>query len=926
MSLAAGNRLGPYEIQSAIGAGGMGEVYRARDTRLDRTVAIKILPPHVAGDPEFRERFEREARAVSQLNHPHICTLHDVGRLRADGATAGEGETVDFLVLEYLDGESLADRLRKGPLPVDQAIAYATQIAAALDAAHRRGILHRDLKPGNVMVTASGVKLLDFGLAKTTPASAGAGSGRGTSFSAPVTMTTPLTSQGTILGTFQYMAPEVIEGEAADARADIWAFGCVLHEMLTGVRPFAGKTQASLIGAILKDEPPSVSAAQPLVPPALDRIVRTCLAKDPNQRVQSAHDLLLNLQWIAEGGSAAGVPAPVLARRRSRERTIWLAAAIAAALFGALAAWLLKPAPPRTNLVRRFVHTLPADQSFTRTGRHAVAIAPDGSFFIYVANSQLYLRRMNELEAQPIKGTQEDPVEPVISPDGQWVAYCVPPVQGAAAPTTGQPSAALKKIPVTGGAPIILATVGFPFGAAWQGDTIVVGQGPGGVVTVPHGGGTPTNIVTLRSADEVASMPQLVDAGRTLVFTLANRGLSSWNEADVVAQSLPTGERTVIVTGAHDAHVLPGGILTYVRAGTLFAGRFDPARPGRVADAAPLVTGITAATAVGSAGPGQYAISTDGHLTYLADPGQAQGAKRSLVWVNRDGREEPIVAERRGYVSARVASDGARIALDEGQGLTRSIWIWDVQHDILQRLTSELDQSEKRAPVWLPGSRSLIYSATGNGRSVVIRVAADGTGTPEELVEDKQALLVPKSMSRDGQQLLYTRWTATTSADIASVPISGDRTPRPLIATPAIEDNPTVSPDGRWLSYESQESGRTEIYVRTFPDVNGARWQISANGGRHPVWSRDGRELFFETAEGRLAAIRVDPGETFRYAKPTLLFDVKPYFVNFPTTPYDVAPDGRFVFIKDAPTQNAPQTIVFVGHWLDEVRARVMKR
>ena len=916
MSLAAGTRLGPYEIVSPIGAGGMGEVYRARDTRLDRTVAIKILPTHVSSDPEFRERFEREARAVSQLNHPHICTLHDVGRA---------GET-DFLVLEYIDGESLADRLRKGPLSVDQAIRYATQIAAALDAAHRRGILHRDLKPGNVMITSAGVKLLDFGLAKVTAAAGIGPASHGTSLSAPVTVTTPLTSQGTILGTFQYMAPEVIEGDAADARADIWAFGCVLHEMLTGARPFAGKTQASLLGAILKDEPPSVAAAQPLVPPALDRIIRTCLEKDPNQRVQSAHDLLLNLQWIAEGGSAAGVPAPVLARRRSRERSIWLAAIIATALLGLLAGWLVKPIPTQTFPTRRFLHTLPAGQSFTRTGRHAVAIAPDGSFFIYVANNQLYLRRMNELEAQPIKGTQEDPVEPVISPDGQWVAYCVLPVQVGAASAAGQPSAALKKIPVTGGAPIVLATVGFPFGASWQGDTIVLGQGPAGVVTVPQGGGTPTNVVTLKSADEVASMPQILDESGTLVFTLTSRGLSTWNDADIVAQSLHSGERTVIVKGAHDARVLPGGLLTYVRAGTLFAGRFDPARPARVADAAPLVTGITAATNVGSAGPGQYAISTDGHLTYLADPGQAQGAKRSLVWIDRDGREEPIAAERRSYVSARVSPDGARIALDEGQGLTRSIWIWDVQHDILQRLTSELDQSEKRAPVWLPGSRSLIYSATGNGRSVVIRVAADGTGTPEELIEDKEGLLVPKSMSRDGQQLLYTRWTSTTSADITSVPISGDRTPRPLIATPAIEDNPVVSPDGRWLTYQSEESGRHEVYVRTYPDVNAGRWQISANGGTHPVWSRNGRELFFETPEGRLAAIKVDSGETFEYGKPTLLFDVKPYFIAFPTTTYDVAPDGRFVFIKDAPVQAATPTIVFVEHWLDEARARLMKQ
>ena len=291
---------------------------------------------------------------------------------------------------------------------------------------------------------------------------------------------------------------------------------------------------------------------------------------------------------------------------------------------------------------------------------------------------------------------------------------------------------------------------------------------------------------------------------------------------------------------------------------------------------APLVTGVTAAAAVGTAGPGQYAVSMDGHLMYVMDPAQAEGPKRSLVWVDRGGREEPIAAERRSYVAARVAPDGARIALDEGQGMSRNIWIWDVKHDILQRLTSELDQAEKRAPVWLPTSRSVIYSATAHDRSTVILVAADGTGAREQLLEEKRVMLIPKSMSPDGKQLLFVRWTGTLNADIAALPITGERTARTLIATPKIEDNPTISPNGRWLSYESEESGRREIYVRAFPDVDGGRWQISANGGSHPVWSRNGRELFFETPERQLAAIPVDPGEPFHYGKPTPLFDLKP--------------------------------------------------
>ncbi len=359
-----GTKLGPYEILAKLGAGGMGEVYKARDTRLDRTVAVKTLPLHIAAAPGFRERFEREARAISQLSHANICPMFDVGE---------QGGT-NFLVMEHLEGETLGDRIAKGPVPIPQALTWAMQIASALNAAHRQGILHRDLKPGNVMVTASGVKLLDFGLAKIVT---GAVDGSGAlSVTAPPTQSAPLTAQGTIMGTFQYMAPEVVEGDEADARADIWAFGCVLYEMLTGRRAFAGKSQASLFGAILKEDAPSVAAVLPEVPPALDRIVRTCLAKDPNQRVQSAHDLLLNLQWVAEGGSAAGVPAPVLAGRKSRDRAVWAAVAVAVGALGAAAAWMAKPVPAPSGIVTRFVHTLEPTVRFSRTGRHNVAMSP----------------------------------------------------------------------------------------------------------------------------------------------------------------------------------------------------------------------------------------------------------------------------------------------------------------------------------------------------------------------------------------------------------------------------------------------------------------------------------------------------------------------------------------------------------------------
>ena len=427
------------------------------------------------------------------------------------------------------------------------------------------------------MVSSSGIKLLDFGLAKIV---AGAVDGSGSlSITAPPTRSTPLTSQGTILGTFQYMAPEAVEGEEADARADIWAFGCVLYEMLTGRRAFAGKSQASLFGAILKEDAPSVSAAVPLASPALDRIVRTCLAKDPNQRVQSAHDLLLNLQWVAEGGSAAGVPAPVLAGRKSRDRVMWMAAAVAVGAIGAAAAWIAKPAPAQTGTVTRFVHTLEPTVRFTRTGRHNVAMSPDGTFFVYVANNQLFIRRMTDVDAQPIKGSQEDPIDPVVSPDGQWVAYFVPATSipqapsGGATPTTSP--ATLKKVPVTGGASIVLASVGFPFGVSWQDDDIVIGQGPGGVVSVPAGGGTPRQLVSLQPGEALAVSPQLIDGGRSLLFSLLKSGAANWNQGEIVVQPVAGGERKVVVQGGHDGRALPSGHLVYASDNTVFGARFD---------------------------------------------------------------------------------------------------------------------------------------------------------------------------------------------------------------------------------------------------------------------------------------------------------------------------------------------------------------
>jgi eukaryotic-like serine/threonine-protein kinase len=937
LTLSQGSRLGPYEIVDAVGAGGMGEVYKARDTRLQRVVAIKVLASPIAAAPELRERFEREARSISQLSHPNICTLFDVG----------EQDGTAFLVMEYLEGETLAARIARGPIPVEQVLPFAIQIAAALDAAHRQGILHRDLKPGNVMVTSAGIKLLDFGLAKTVAAVAP--SGAAPLVTSPPTMTTPLTAQGTMLGTFQYMAPEVIEGEEADARADIWAFGCILYEMLTGRRAFVGKSHASLFGAILKEDVPPVSAVQPLVHPALDRVVRTCLAKDPNQRVQSAHDLLLNLQWIAEGGSAAGLPAPVLARRKSRERAAWIGVALGMSVVGAAVAWLAKPAPPQSAVVTRFVQSLAANQRFTRLGRHTVAMAPDGTFFVFVANNQLFLRRMNEIEPQPIKGTEEDPLDPVVSPDGQWVAYFVAGQSGSAPASPGNGSAAapggrsgspgrigptlpatLKKIPVSGGSSVVLASVGFPAGASWQDDSIVIGQGPEGVVSVPSGGGTPKQLLALAPDEAAASAPQLLNRGSDLLVTIAKKRTANWDRADIVVQSVKTGARHTVVQGGHDGRALPDGYLVYVHAGTLFGARFDARRGERLGDPVPLIVGVTATSAAASAGPGQFGVSTDGRLVY--EPGEAQAGlvRRTLTWVDRQGHEQAIAAEPRGYVYPRVSPDGKKVALDVQEEAERDLWMWDLEHDILSRLTSEEDKSDKRMPVWSSDSRTIFYSSTATDRALLMRRAADGTGTAERLAEVAGSQVVPSSVSPDGQTLVFTTNSNPAGGifDVMALSLSGNRATKPLFATPKLESNGEISHNGRWIAYDSDESGRREIYVRPFPAIDSGRWQISTSGGMKPVWSSNDRELFFVSFDQRLMSVAVDPANNdFRFGRQTALFKLEAYYVGqngLNGRNYDVAPDGRFLMIKQpAASVAAAATFVVVEHWLEEVRKRL---
>ncbi|MGA3212560.1 MAG: protein kinase, partial [Terriglobales bacterium] len=543
MALTAGTKLGPYEIQSPLGAGGMGEVYRARDTRLDRTVAVKILPSHLSENPEARQRFDREARAISSLNHPNICTLHDVGH--QDG--------VDFLVMECLEGETLADRLRKGPLASDQLLKYGIEICEGLEQAHRTGVVHRDLKPGNVMLTKAGAKLMDFGLAKAVEPAMPPASSLTMTRSTPAG-SQPLTARGTVVGTFQYMSPEQVEGKEADARSDIFALGAVLYEMATGKRAFDGKTTASVIAAVLERNPPSIASVQPMSPPALAQVVKTCLAKDPDDRFQNVHDVKLQLQWIAEGGSQAGVAAPVISTRKRRERTMWIGAAVVMAMLAAWLGWQLGPRGSSGVPVHLSV-MLPAGKLLVNTSTEPVAISPDGTSIVYSAfgddnKAQLYLRKLGDFEGVPIAGT-DGGVNPFFSPNGEWLAF------------VSAEDGNLKKVLLRGGSAVVVADPAFGLGGTWADDgTIYFNRGfTAGVYAVPSEGGQPRQVLQPGSTpdDRAQLWPDALPGGNGLIFTVWTG--RSFNEARIEALSFKTGKRKVLIEGGTGARYLSSGHL-----------------------------------------------------------------------------------------------------------------------------------------------------------------------------------------------------------------------------------------------------------------------------------------------------------------------------------------------------------------------------
>jgi serine/threonine-protein kinase len=906
--LNAGAKLGPYQIIGAIGAGGMGEVYRARDTRLNRIVAIKVLPAHLADRSELRERFEREARTIASLNHPHICTLHDIGR--QDG--------IDYLVMEYLEGETLAQRLNKGLLPLEQVLQYAVEIADALDKAHRKGVTHRDLKPGNIMLTKTGTKLLDFGLAKLKQEVAPAN----VQLSELPTADDPLTGKGMIVGTLQYMAPEQLEGKEVNARTDIFAFGAVVYEMATGNRAFEGKSQASLIAAILEHEPSPMSSLQPMTPPALDRVVKRCLAKEPERRWQTASDLCEELKWIAEAGSqimlASAVATKGIRALGRRGLILSVGTLLSAAVVTGLAVWNLKPSPPQP--VSRVVINLPAGQQLAGLNSGpAVALSHDGTHLAYVARQgstqQLYLRAMDSLEAKPIPGT-EDAVNPFFSPDGQWLGFFA--------------DGKLKKVSVSGGATLSLGDAVSPNGASW-GSQGLIAFAPTNISTVqqmPDERGTPKPLSRIEKGENSHRWPEFLPGGKAVLFT-AGSTAGIWTNAQVAVQSLGTGERRNLIQGATHPRYAPSGHLVYAQGGNLMAVPFDPRRLGVTGAAVPVVDGVLQSPVTGAA---QYSFSNTGSLVYLS--GGVQAAQSRLVWVSRNGVEQPLAAPAHAYRFPRLSPDARRVAVTIEESESQ-IWLYDLARETLTRLTFQGNLNLVGA--WTPDGKRIVFQSNKEGLGNLFWQLSDGSGGLERL-NTSEYPQAANSWSPDEQLLAFIEANPNTGFDIwvlrmgdpslgsGRAPSAGSgqvRKAQPFLRTPFNESAPRFSPDGRWLAYSSDESGRFEIYVQPYPGPGG-KWQISTGGGTEPVWNPNGRELFYRSGDKMMAVdIATQPG--FTAGKPRMLFEGKyqPTPVTFPN--YDVSPDGeRFLMLKRSESAGMALTqINVVLNWFEELKRRV---
>jgi serine/threonine protein kinase/Tol biopolymer transport system component len=899
--LAPGDVLaGRLQIVSLIGEGGMGQVYRATDTRLKRPVAIKILPPSLAADHDRLARFQREAEILASLNHPNIAAIYGLE----------EDRGVYALVMELVEGEDLSRRLASGPMPLNEALPIAEQLAEAIEAAHEQGIVHRDLKPANIMVRSDGaVKVLDFGIAKAMEPPA-----------ALASMSTPAVTQvRVIIGTAAYMSPEQARGKVVDKRSDIWAFGCVLFEMLTGVRAFGGNRVSDTLAFVGTTEP-DFNLLPAITPAAVRTLVRRCLEEEPRRRLQAVGDARLEIHEALAAkssmtpGPGAGTQTPSVRRRSplAQLRSIAFAAVGMAAVATAIAWAWMRPARTISGVVTRF--EIRGSSSLPLLGD--ARVAPDGSFIVYSSGGRLALRRFDRLEASPLPGLSNG-FSPFVSPDSRWIGYVE--------------NFTLKKIAVTGGSPMTLAQLpGLPIGVTWVDDgTLIVATNNGttGLLRVTVGGGEPTVLTTVDRArgEREHLCPSVLPGGRAILFTIAGDQPAN---AQIAMLDLETRQRSILIRGGSDARYVPSGHLVFASAGGLSAVRFDLARRAVVGDPVQVVDGV----AVQANGKANASLTDAGTLVYVPG-GQRDSAGRSLVWVDRQGHETPIPAPSRAYVGPRLSPDGTRIAV-EIRDQENDIWMWDLARQTLRRLT--FDPAIDRDPVWTPDGRRIIFASSRTGAFDLYARSADGTGPDVRLTAGTNSQYAT-SITPDGAIVIGNEVRPRTAFDIVRFPLDfkgepGGRlsAPETVIETPFEERNGEVSPDGRFLAYQSNESGRFEIYVRPYPEIGTARWQVSSGGGNRPAWARGGRELFYLDDAGRLTVAPVETtGVTFEMGAPATLIST-PYATPFAWRMYDVTADGqRFLMIKDpfsrSETTPAP-TIVVIQNWLEELKQRVPAR
>jgi Tol biopolymer transport system component/tRNA A-37 threonylcarbamoyl transferase component Bud32 len=883
MPLSPGSKVGPYEILAPAGAGGMGEVYRARDTRLDRTVAIKILPSYLSERLDAKQRFEREARAISSLQHPNICTLFDIGSQNG----------TEYLVMEYLEGETLADRLARSPLPSEQLLKYGIEIAEGLEKAHRSGIIHRDLKPGNIMLTKSGAKLMDFGLAKA--ASVAPASGLTATVAAPEPKS-PLTAAGTMVGTFQYMAPEQVEGKEADARSDIFALGAVLYEMATGKRAFAGKTQASIVASILASEPKPISSVQPMSPPALDRVVQGCLAKDPDERWQTAHDVKLQLLWIAQGGSQAGIPAPVSARRRMSQNVAWaVASAFFLAAVGFAIAWALRT-PNHGRLVRASI-LAPEGTSFKP---FEIAISPDGSKLAFAAidthgKSQLWVRPLSSSSAQPLAGT-EGGTQPFWSPDSQTIGFFA--------------DGKLKRIEASGGGLQLLADAPLPRGGTWSRDGVILyaPSATGGLYRVQASGGNAVAETTLDIAKHEDShrWPSFLADGRHYVFINRNGNIGT-AASQVYGGSLYSKERISIVESeGRPSYAL--GYLLFVRGSNLMAQPFDESKLRLSGDPVPIVEQLGRDYIFESA----YSVSQNGIL--VAHSGGVSTSE--LTWYDRAGKPGNVLGTDN-YNVIRFSPDDRTLAAsiyDNSGG--EDIWLFDLARGVRTRFTFGSALSDD--PVWSPDGKMIAFDSNRTGTYALYEKPANGT-QKEQVIFSDPAIKFTTSWSRDGKYLLFDRIDPESKGITAIwvLPMFGDHKAYPLISTQFNNTYSEFSPDGHWVAYDSNESGKDEIYAVAFPNAT-ARYQISTTGGSNVQWRGDGKELYYTDPDNKIMAVDIaSHGNSLEVGTPHALW--QPRLQPVVNPPYAAVAEGKRFLVNELPLQSTAHLTV-VLNWNAEFK------